>query len=217
VTRFPVVTIDGPAGAGKSTVARRLAERLGFPYVSSGAIYRAVAWRVGGGAPVEDVLRTMRVEFPGDGRILADGHDVTDALYTPSVSERAATLSQMPEVRVFADAIQRAHAERGPLVIEGRDAGTVVFPDAACKFYLDASLEARALRRLQERRRAGETAELASIRVAIHTRDVADQTRAVAPLSRHEDATYVESSQMTVDEVVELMAEEVERACSTRS
>jgi len=214
------VTIDGPAGAGKSTVARRLAERLGFAYVNSGAIYRAVAWQASRGVPVESVLRSIEIEFepaPGGQRVRVDGRDVTEELCAPAVSELAATLSQRPAVRAFADERQRREAARGPVVVEGRDAGTVVFPGAECKFYLDASPDARARRRFSEQRAGGEAADLEAIRAAIGARDDADRTRPVAPLARSADATYVDSSAMTVDEVVELMAKEVERACSTRS
>ena len=215
-----IVTIDGPAGAGKSTVARRLAQRLGFAYVNSGAIYRAVAWRASHGVPVESVLRTIDIEFAptAEGqRVRVDGRDVTDALYTPAVSELAAKVSQLPAVRQFADELQRREARRGPVVVEGRDAGTVVFPEADCKFYLDASPDARARRRFSEQRAGGGGADLEGIRSAIAARDAADRTRSVAPLAQSADATYVDSSDLTADEVVELMAKEVERACSTRS
>jgi CMP/dCMP kinase len=219
VRRYPVVTIDGPAGAGKSTVARRLAARLGYAYVPSGAIYRAVAWRVKAGGRLDEVLRTTRVDFQGDSRrprVLVDGADVTEALYTPEVSVLAASLSQNRAVRAYADVLQRTHAARGPVVVEGRDAGTVVFPDAECKFYLDASLDARARRRLTDLTAAGERADLESIRAAVAARDEADRTRPVAPLTQTTDATYVDSSALTVEQVVDRMAEEVERTCSTR-
>jgi cytidylate kinase len=153
---------------------------------------------------------------PG-GRVRVDGRDVTDLLYMSAVSERAAVLSQRADVRAFADGLQRREAARGPVVVEGRDAGTVVFPDAEYKFYLDASPDARARRRFAEQRAGGGAADLEVIRTAIAARDDADSTRPVARLEKSADATYVDSSDMTVDEVVELMAKEVERACSTRS
>jgi len=149
--------------------------------------------------------------------VRVDGRDVTEELYSPAVSEMATKVSQVPVVRQFADGRQRREATRGPVVVEGRDAGTVVFPHADCKFYLDASPDARARRRFAEQRAGTEAGGLASIRAAIESRDAADRTRSVAPLERSGDATYVDSSAMTVDEVVELMAKEVERACSTRS
>ncbi len=218
--RHPVVTIDGPAGGGKSTVARRLATRLGYGYLPSGAIYRAVAWLVQGGVPLAQVLEAMRVEFRGAAeslRIFVNEEDATSALYTHEVTDLAAAISQRPEVRAFSDEIQRRVAAGGPVVVEGRDAGTVVFPDADCKFYLDASLEARAERRAAEYRERGEPVAQEAIHRALAARDRADQTRSLAPLSRTPDATYVDSSGMTVDEVVELMAKEVERECSTPS
>ena len=217
--RDVVVTIDGPAGAGKSTVARRLAERLGFAYVNSGAIYRAIAWRVSRGAPVETVLRSLSVEFVplrAGARACRRPGRHRPALHAGG--ERAGRHAVPARGRpAFADRLQRKAAARGPVVVEGRDAGTVVFPEAECKFYLDASPDARARRRFAEQRAGGGGADLEVIRTAIAARDDADRTRSVAPLAQSADATYVDSSDMTVDEVVELMAKEVERACSTRS
>jgi CMP/dCMP kinase len=219
-TCHPVITIDGPAGAGKSSVARRLAQRLGYRFVPSGAIYRALAWRVAAGVPVEEALATTTVEFrgsPEDQRVLVNGEDVTEHLRAPQMSGLTSALSQNAEVRAFADALQRRLAADGPVVVEGRDAGTVVFPEAECKFYLDASLEVRAARRHADRRARGETADLAAVRDALAGRDLADESRAMAPLARSVDAIYVDSSGMTIDEVIELMAKEVERVCSTGS
>jgi cytidylate kinase len=217
--RHPIVTVDGPAGAGKSTVARRLAQRLGFRFVPSGALYRALAWRVAGGVPVVDAVRTTTIELRGTPeaqRVVVNGEDVTEALRAPQMSGLTSALSQDPTVRAYADTLQRRFAAGGPVVVEGRDAGTVVFPDADCKFYLDAALSVRAARRLADRQARGERAELSAVQAALAARDEADRTRPVAPLARPDEAIYIDSSAMAIDEVVELMAKEVERVCSTR-
>ena len=217
-----VVTIDGPAGAGKSTVARRLAERLGFAYVNSGAIYRAVAWRRRAGRArgerARQHRRRVRAGARTGQRVRVDGRDVTEELYTPAVSERAAKVSQRPAVRQFADGLQRRQAGAGPVVVEGRDAGTVVFPEAECKFYLDASpgrarpapLRGAAGWRASRRtwRRSGPPSRPATTRTG---RGRSRRWRGAPTRRTSTRAT------MTVDEVVELMAKEVERACSTRS
>lgn len=218
--RPDVITIDGPASSGKSTVARRLAGRLGYSYVSSGAIYRAVAWQLAQGAPLAEALAESRTHLTGDSgdpRVLVDGRDVTVALGAPALAPLAAEVSQRPEVRTFADALQRRLAACGPVVVEGRDAGTVVFPGAECKFFLDASLDRRVARRLAEHRARGESVDPEAVQAALASRDQADRTRALAPLVPAPDAVIIDSSGLNVDQVIELMLREVDRRCSMRS
>ena len=221
----PVITIDGPAGAGKSTVARQLARRLGYRYLETGAMYRAMAWKVARvgvlpGAPgeFERVVRSTRIEITQSGRLMTDGLDITETIRSPEVDQLASRLSALPVVREVLTRLQREAVKDGGVVLEGRDTGSVVAPDAEVKFYLDASLEERARRRLRDLVLRGRAAEIGRVTRELAERDQADTSRALAPLVKPRDAHYVDSSALSPDEVVELMLQEVRRArCSTKS
>ena len=220
-----MITIDGPAGAGKSTTARLLAKRLGYRYLETGAMYRAMAWKVARvsvepGAPqeFERVVRSTRIEITASGRLVTDGEDITEAIRSPEVDRLASRLSALPVVREVLTRLQQEAVKEGGVVLEGRDTGSVVAPEAEVKFYLDASLEERARRRLRDLAARGRKAEIARVTAEMAERDRADSSRALAPLVRPRDARYVDSSALSPDEVVELMLREVERVrCSTGS
>jgi cytidylate kinase len=222
--REPVITIDGPAGAGKGTVARALAGRLGYRVVDTGAMYRAVAWSVvrAGIAPddreaVARHLASTRLEVAGD-RVLVDGHDVTGELRGRELSDLTSRLSAQAAVRAKVTPLQRQLAASGGVVLEGRDTGTVVCPDADVKFYLDATLEARARRRHAELSARGLESTLDAVRREVEARDAQDRGRALAPLARAAGATEVDSTDLTVDEVVTRMLAVIEeRRCCTPS
>ena len=185
----PVIAIDGPSGVGKGTVARAVAAALGYRHVDTGAMYRAVAWRAGQlGVDLDDeeavvgVARSAVIEVDGS-RVVIDGTDVSAAIRTPDVDRATTRVARLPRVRAELVARQRALAERGPLVMEGRDIGTVVFPAAAVKIYLDASPEERARRRAQDpAHTAAQTQDLAHIAEAMQRRDENDRTRQASPL-----------------------------------
>ena len=208
-----VVTIDGPAGAGKSTTARAVAERLGFLYVDTGALYRALALKVqrGGVAPddlaaVDRCARETLITLsgsPGDAHVWLDGAEVGDAIRTPEVSELASRLAAQAPVRRRLVEVQRALAERGPLVAEGRDLGTVVYPDAAVKIYLDADLDARARRRARDLERLGMPVAVEDVRAELARRDERDRSRAESPLVVPEGARVVNTSALTIEEQIE--------------
>ncbi len=208
-----VVTIDGPAAAGKSTTARALAERLGVRVLDTGAFYRAVALRaLRDGVPLEDAgavhaaASASRIDFAGSpsrAHVFLDGADVTEAIRTPEVSEAASRVAAVPEVRRLLVSWQRAMAEAGPLVGEGRDLGTVVFPAADVKLFLDADLETRAQRRCRELQARGIAVALDAVREDLARRDQRDRTRSESPLRPAAGATVVDTSGMSLDEQVE--------------
>jgi cytidylate kinase len=218
-----VITIDGPAGAGKSTAARLLAERLGYRLIDTGAMYRALALAVDrAGLPAEDtpelrrLLDGLRIELRGE-RVLLDGEDVGDRIRTPWISDLTSRLTMLEPVRAKVTPLQRALARAGGVVLEGRDTGTVVCPDADVKFYLDASQEERARRRQAELAARGIMVDLAVVHAEIGARDVQDRTRALAPLRKAPDAVEIDTAGLTPGEVVERMMREIERRCCTRS
>jgi cytidylate kinase len=210
-----VVAIDGPAGAGKSTVARALADRLGYTFLDTGALYRTVALMAKRqGIPWQDALRLgklaaeLDILFIRDGgktRILANQADVTDEIRTGEISQGASKVSALPEVRAGLLDLQRKVATRANVVAEGRDVGTVVFPEAQAKFFLIANAETRARRRTLELQAAGRPALFADVLAEMQERDTRDSQRAVAPLRPAADAVEVDSSNATPEEILEQM------------
>ncbi len=219
-----MITIDGPAGAGKSTVARELAKRLGFRLVDTGAMYRAFALRVKGaglppktGPELNALLDQTTVELRGE-RVLLNGRDVSEAIRTSDVSELTSRLTTLRVVRDKATPLQRQLAAAGGVVLEGRDTGSMVCPSAEVKFYLDASETVRARRRMRELEERGRRPSLAEVRDEIARRDRQDRGRKLAPLVVPTGAIVIDSTGKSVAQVVKLMLTEVRRIqCSTRS
>ena len=207
-----VVAIDGPAGAGKSTVAKLLAERLSFSYLDTGALYRAATLKViDENIDISDcnrvaaVVKGCKIYFSEDGSVLLDGRDVTERIRQPFINKSLSEVARNPSVRKFLGELQRKIAEGNNVVVEGRDSTTVVFPDAECKIYLDASIKVRAKRRHRELVKKGIEAELIQVEESIRKRDFADISRKDGPLKRAEDAVYVDTSDLTIEEVVKVL------------
>jgi CMP/dCMP kinase len=224
---LPIVAIDGPAGAGKSTVARRLADALAFVLVDTGAMYRAVAlaakragvaWSDGPGlaALAEGLVATKALSFERDAglgvRVKLAGEDISDAIRTPDIAQGASTVSAHGAVRDVLLELQRVAGRAGGVVLEGRDIGTVVFPEADVKFFLTASAEVRATRRHAELAAKGDPVSFAETLADVKRRDAQDEGRAVAPLKRADGAILVDSTNLSFEETVADMLEHVKRA-----
>ena len=216
MNNVPVITIDGPTASGKGTIAQRVAEALRFNYLDSGALYRLVAWRAlqdAVSADDADRLSAMAAaiapRFAG-GRISIDGRDVTDAIRTEEISQFASRIAAVSGVRHALLELQRSQRRAPGLVADGRDMGTVVFPEASPKIYLTASVAARADRRYKQLIEKGSSASITplsqeQVRREIEARDRRDAQRAASPLKPAKDAHRIDSSQLTVDEVVALV------------
>jgi len=210
------IAIDGPAGAGKSTAAKRLARRLDYTLLDTGAIYRAVALRAreanvdwGDGKRCAEMAQGLDISFAFDGernRVYLGERDVSDAIRQPAINEGASRVSALPEVRAALLELQRRLARGGGVVAEGRDVGTVVFPNADVKVFLTASAEARARRRFDEDRAKGLPVVFEKVLAEQVERDERDSKRLTAPLKQAEDAHLIDSSALSIDEVVEQIA-----------
>ncbi len=216
-----VIAIDGPSGAGKSTAARRLAERLGYIYIDTGAMYRAIGWKAkregidpADEAKLADLCGRTEVTIKKDNsdpRFSVDGIDVTGEIRTPEMGMMASAVSRSPAVRARLLTLQRELGRGGGVVMDGRDIGTVVFPDADVKFYLEASAGERGKRRYLELKAKGMDVDRARITKEIEERDRQDSGRALAPLKKADDALLIDSSAMSIDDVLDRMLSAIKK------
>ncbi len=219
----PIVAIDGPAGSGKSTVARAVARKLGLFYIDTGAMYRALALKArqetvdpNDTPAVIALARRTRIDLsydPKEGtlRVDLDGRDVSQDIRRPEITEHVSAIAKIKEVREIMVGLQRSLAKGRRAILEGRDIGTVVFPDAYKKFFLDAACEERVRRRYLEMKEKNIPVEQQGVQNDIETRDRIDSTRACAPLRRTPDAVYIDTTRMTIDEVVAAVIAEINR------
>jgi CMP/dCMP kinase len=210
-----IIAIDGPVGSGKSTVARRVAELLGYTHLDSGAMYRGVAWKaLRDGVPLDSpaqlaaLAETVHIDLaPRDGklRVILDGEDITELIRTPEVSHAASVVAAVPGVRHPMVAEQRRAGAQGGIVMEGRDIGSVVFPHADLKIFLEASPEVRAERRLLELQEKGEALAFDQVLADVHQRDRRDREREMSPLLRAPDAVVVDNTAMDAEETARVI------------
>jgi cytidylate kinase len=203
-----VITIDGPSGSGKGTISKILAHKLGYNFLDTGALYRAAAWKVreekadpDDEEALKTILENIRITFNGD-RIFVDGIDVSSAIRTAEIGELSSQVSARPVVRAGLFSIQREMGLQGNVVIEGRDTGTAIFPEAENKFYLDAGIEERARRRYAELKGKDPEASLEKTIEDIKKRDARDSSRDSSPLMKTDDMIYIDSTDLSIEEVV---------------
>jgi cytidylate kinase len=208
------IAIDGPAGAGKSTVAKQVARQLGYVYIDTGAMYRAIAWKVlqeGAQGDEQQMIavaqRTQVTLLPGETmqKVLVDNQDVSERIRTPEISNFTSVVAQVGAIRTLLVEMQQQMAKQKGVVMDGRDIGTQVLPDAELKLFLTATVEERARRRFRELTDKNEVVSLEQIAADIAARDHMDETREISPLVQAPDALRIDSSEMTIDEVVQMM------------
>lgn len=207
-----IIAVDGPAGAGKSTVSKICAARLGYTYIDTGAMYRAVALKCNAECAMRnaqlteeliiDVARNIDIKLDAAARVFLDGREVTTEIRTPEVSRGASDVAKVGYVRQKLTELQRQMATRGEVIMDGRDIGTQVLPNADLKIFLTASVKERARRRFEELQAKGLAADLAQIETEISLRDKQDSEREIAPLAQAEDAILLDTTALTIDEVV---------------
>lgn len=214
-----VVAIDGPAGSGKSTIAKALAEKLGFVYLDTGAMYRAITYMAISKSVVEDIPEVieltknidLRLSFEnGVTRVFVDGAEVTDKIRTPEINAKVSDISRIQEIRKEMVRIQRGLGQKGNLIAEGRDTTTVVFPEADLKIFLTATIEERARRRYLEYKQKGQETSLEEVRKSIENRDYIDSNREYSPLKKADDAVEIDTTDMSVGGEQKLILEKIE-------